>query len=110
MGDKVRLSQSRRAFRKGYLPQWTIEIFTISSRIPTDPPTYEIVDYDKQNIVGKFYAKELQKVAKEDIALYDIERVVKTRKRAGKVEHYVKWVGYLEKINSWVSDITTRNG
>ena len=109
VGDQVRLTQSRRTFRKGYLPQWTTEIFTVNSRIPTDPPTYQIVDYGKEDIIGKFYAEELQKVIKKDNALYDIERVIKSRKRAGKVEHYVKWIGYPDKFNSWVSDITTRD-
>jgi len=62
LGDKVRLSQAKRAFGKGYLPGWTTEIFKIKTRISTHPPTYEIVDYDGANIAGKFYAEELQKI------------------------------------------------
>ena len=61
MGDKVRLSQSRRAFRKGYLPQSTTETFTVNFKIPTDPFTYEIVEHYEENIVGKFYAEELKR-------------------------------------------------
>jgi len=109
VGDKVRLLQSKRAFRKGYLPGWTTEIFNVKYRVPTDPPTYKIVDYEGENIIGKFYAEELQKVTKEPDALYDVERIIKSRKRAGKVEHFVKWVGYPDKFNSWTSDIITRN-
>ena len=39
---------------------------------------------------------------------FDIERIVKTRKRAGKVEYLVKWRGYSEKFNSWVEALTKR--
>jgi len=109
VSDKVRICQARRPFRKGYLPGWTTEIFTIKSRIPTDPPTYEIIDYDGESVLGKFYAEELQKVTKTN-DVFDIERVVRTRKRAGVVEHFVKWVGYPDKFNSWVSGILIRDG
>jgi hypothetical protein len=110
VGDKVRISQSRRVFRKGYLPSWTTEIFTVKTRVSTDPATYEIADYDGESIAGKFYAEELQKVIKNADALFDIERVIKTRKRAGVTESFVKWVGYPDKFNSWVTGIITRNG
>ena len=39
------------------------------------------------NIKGTFYTDELQFVTKLDDALFDVERIVKTRKRAGKVEY-----------------------
>ena len=107
--DKVRICQSRRPFRKGYLPGWTEEIFSIESRIPTDPQTYAIVDYSGEAIVGKFYAEELQKVTKDD-DVYNVERVIKSRKRAGVLEHFVKWVGYPDKFNSWTNDIIPRDG
>ena len=109
-GDKVRLCQARRPFRKGYLPGWTTEIFTVKSRISTDPPTYEIVDYDGESVLGKFYAEELQRVSKTADDFYDVERVIKTRKRGGVVEHFVKWVGYPDKFNSWTSGIIVRDG
>jgi len=41
-------------------------------------------------------------VSKPDDALIDIDRIVKTRKRGGKVQYLVTWRGYLEKFNSWV--------
>jgi len=108
-GNKVRISQARRAFRKGYLPGWTTEIFTVKSRFATDPPTYAIVDYGGEEIAGKFYAEELQKVTKTD-DVFDVERIIKSRKRGGVTEHFVKWKGYPEKFNSWVGGIIVRNG
>jgi len=45
-------------------------------------------------------------VSKLDVALFDIERIVKTRKRADKVEYLVKRRGYPETFNSWVEALT----
>jgi hypothetical protein len=53
---------------------------------------------------GKFYEAELQKVTKTD-DIFKVERVLKTRKRKGKVEYFVKWLGYPEKFNSWTFDV-----
>jgi chromobox protein 5 len=36
--------------------------------------------------------------------VYEVEKFIKTRKRDGKVEYYVKWKGYPDKFNSWTSD------
>ena len=104
--DRVRISKTRRQFKKGYLPNWSDELFTVAVRHPTDPPTYEIDDYDKERVKGKFYKLELQKVSKAD-DVYKVESILKTRKRKGKKEYFVKWFGYPDKFNSWVSNIKT---
>jgi hypothetical protein len=83
-----------------------MEIFKIKSRLPTEPPTYELIDYDGEAIKGKFYEQELQKVSKEEDT-FKIEQILKTRKKAGKTEYFVKWLGYPAKFNSWVSNIIT---
>lgn len=104
VGDEVRISESRGTFQKGYLPHWSEEIFTVYERHPTDPPTYSIKDYDGEAIKGRFYAEELQKVSKED-DVFKVEKVLKTRKKSGKTEYYVKWKGYPAKFNSWTDQI-----
>jgi len=74
--------------------------------MPTAPVTYKLKDLFGDDIKGTFYGDEHQIVPKPDDALYDIERIVKTRKRAGKIEYLVKWRGYPEKFNSWVEALT----
>ena len=106
LGDRVRISKTRRQFKKGYLPNWSDELFTVAVRHPTDPPTYEIDDYDKECVKGKFYELELQKVSKAD-DVYKVESILKTRKRKGRKEYFVKWFGYPDKFNSRVSNIKT---
>ena len=74
VGDKVRLSRGKREFKKGYLPSWTDEIFTIESRRPSDPPVYKVKDYNGEVLEGNFYAFELQRVIKED-NVYKIDKI-----------------------------------
>ena len=101
----MRIKQSKRAFKKGYLPSWTEEIFTIHSLYPSDPPTYILKDYSDEIIKGKFYEAELQVVTKTD-DVFVVESVIKSRKRGSKIEYFVKWRGYPEKFNSWVDNLT----
>ena len=37
VGDRVRIAMQKRLFRKGYLGDWSHEIFEIKSRLPTVP-------------------------------------------------------------------------
>ena len=106
VGDTVRISMATRPFRKGYLPNWTTELFTVSAKIARHPPVYMIKDYDGEELDGTFYEQELQRVINTD-DMYQVEKVLDTRKRRKKTEYYVKWVGYPDKFNSWVTDLHT---
>ena len=53
-------------FEKGYLPNWTEEIFTISRVLGTIPIQYKVRDYRNEEIDGSFYGAELQKVIKPE--------------------------------------------
>ena len=84
VGDTVRISMAARPFRKGYLPHWTTELFTISAKIARHPPVYMIKDYDGEELDGTFYEQELQRVINTD-DMYQVEKVLDTRKRRKKV-------------------------
>jgi L-rhamnose mutarotase len=104
VGDKVRISKYKHVFEKGYLPNWSFEIFTVVERFPTYPVTYGLTDLSDEPIKGKFYEPELQLVTKTD-DIYIVEKVLKSRRRNGKLEYLVKWQGYPTKFNSWTSDV-----
>jgi transposase InsO family protein len=106
VGDHVRISMHREPFQKGYTGNWSEELFVIATRHPTVPVTYGLQDLSGEDIKGKFYELELQKVIKTD-AVYIVEKILKTRKRAGKIEYYVKWRSYPDKFNSWVDNVDT---
>ena len=69
-------------------------------------PLYTIVDWDGDPITGTFYQQELEKVLVDPDKTFQIEKVLKTRKRKGhKKEYFVKWLYYPKKFNSWVTNI-----
>ena len=105
VGDQVRIGMTTQPFRKGYLPKWTEEIFRVVSVIDRSPPVYKLEDYEKEPIEGTFYAQELQKVLPPSDDVYKIERIISSRKRRGVTEYLVKWQGYPDKFNSYVTDI-----
>ena len=105
INDKVRISKAKRHFRKGYLGSWSEEIFTIRKIINTMPITYEIEDWDGEEIKGSFYEQELQKI--KPPVYFDVEKVLKERKdpKTGSKSYLVKWRGYPSSLNSWVKDL-----
>ena len=102
LGDQVCISKSRHTFKKGYLPSWTQEIFTVTKIIPRVPTVYRLRDYTDDEIEGVFYAEELQKVQKSD-DIYKIEKILAEKKENDKVKVLVKWLGYNKKCNTWIS-------
>ena len=82
----MRLSKAKRTFKKGYLPNWTEELFTIVRCIKTSNPVYVV----KEEILkGTFYAEELQKIIKTD-DVHKIETILKKRKKGRRVQYLVK--------------------
>jgi len=70
---------------------------------------WHLKDLGGDHIKGSFYCQKLQVVSKPDDALFDIDRIVKTRNTGGKVEYLVKWREYHERFNSWVEALTKKN-
>lgn len=108
-GDRVRMTMAKRPFKKGYLPSWSEELFTVVKQIRSYPTTYKVQDDHGDVLEGSFYDQELQKVADKDV--YKIERILSTRKRKKKKEYLVKWAGYPDSFNSWIleSQLQTYN-
>ena len=78
VGDKVRIVRKKGTFEKGFRPNWTKEVFTITTVKATKPPTYTIEDTRGVPVQGSFYEQELQTSVQE---IYRIERVFKRGER-----------------------------
>ena len=59
VGDKVRISKKKGTFEKGYLPNWTEEVFSIAQRLRRISPVYRLREYDGTMLEGTFYEREL---------------------------------------------------
>ena len=81
VGDLVRISKYKNIFAKGYIQNWSEEVY--SKVKDTVPWTYVISDLNDQPIAGTFYDKELHKTSQERF------RVEKSIKRKGD-KFYVK--------------------
>ena len=84
-------------FENGFTPNWTEEVFTISSVKATKPPTYTVKDTLGKPVQGTFYEQELQLSAQE-IFRSRIGRVLKKRKN----QVFAKWKSYSDAFNSCI--------
>ena len=57
VGDRVRISKYRNIFAKGYMPNWSEEVFVIKKVKNTVRWTYVINDLNGEEIIGTFYEK-----------------------------------------------------
>ena len=76
VGDHVRISKYKNIFSKGYTPNWSEEIFVIEEVKNTVPWTCVINDINGDEIIGKFYEKQLQKTNQQE---FMIEKVIRKR-------------------------------
>ena len=75
-GDRVRISKYKNIFSKGYMPNWSEELFVIKKIKNTVPWTYIINDLNGEEIIGTFYEKELQGTNQQE---FRIEKVIKRK-------------------------------
>lgn len=97
IGDKIRISKYKNIFAKGYLPNWTNEVFEVFRVQPTTPETYILKDNKGEILQGSFYGHEMVKSNTGDV--YLVEKIIKQEK--DKV--FVRWLGFDKTHDSWVS-------
>ena len=103
VGDYVRINKTKGAFRKSYIAGWSREVFRVKKVDSTAyPVTYRIVDEAGEEVLGRFYTQELQGASAPEF--YDVEKIVKKRKKNKKTQYLVKWLGYSDAHNSWVDE------
>ena len=95
VGDHVRISKYKNIFAKRYMRNLSEEVFIISKIKNAVRWTYVINDLNGEEIIGRFYEKELQKTNQKEF------RIVKVLKKKGD-KLYVKWKGYDNSFNSWI--------
>jgi hypothetical protein len=108
IGDYVRLVTYKGAFDKNaFSHKWTTELHVIVNRdVRQSVARYQLVDYSRDQVIGYFYERELQKVYLEDIPYFKIEKVLRERRiRDGGREYFVKFKNWPDKYNAWVNEV-----
>ena len=95
VGDLVRISKYKNIFAKGYVPNWSEQIFIIKKIKNTVPWTYVLNYLNGEEIIGTFHENELQDTSQKEF------RIVKILKKKGD-KLYVTWKGYDNLFNSWI--------
>ena len=62
VGDFVRLAKVDIPFRKGYKQWFTDEVFEVFDKPTRNPPTFTLIDTNRETIEEKFYESELIRV------------------------------------------------
>ncbi|CAJ0570586.1 unnamed protein product, partial [Mesorhabditis spiculigera] len=112
VGDTVVLSNRRQTFQKGFRGLWGTELFVVRHVDMRIPVTYRVADLNGELVEGRFYEQELQRAENRE-GVYKVEKVLRERRRRGKIEYFVKWLDYGDEFNSWVAaddvvDLTPR--
>ena len=103
IGEQVKLSFLKRPFERAYDQTFTGEVFHVTERMMKQGiPVYTLKDYNNGPILGYFYEGEMQKAFVNEDTVYKIENILKSRKRRGRKEVLVKWLGWPSKFNSWI--------
>jgi hypothetical protein len=99
VGDYVLIDKEKGKFSKGYLPNYTEELFKIKQVKNTNPTHYKITDLNGEDILGVFYDPNFSKTTLEPNQR--ISEIIKERITSkGKKEYLVQWIG--EKTQEWI--------
>lgn len=97
IGQNVRISKYKHVFAKGYLPNWTNEVFTVHRVQPTIPETYILRDSKGNLLHGGFYGHEMLKSKTGNV--YLVEKVLK--KRGDNL--LIRWLGFDKSEDTWIN-------
>ena len=60
-------------------------------------------------VIGWYQEDELRLVQSNDIIYWNISKILKKRKRKGRIQYLVSWQGYPSKFNSYVDEADIKN-
>ena len=95
IADHLKISKYKNIFAKGYVRNWSEEVFMIKKIKNTVPWTYVIYNLKGEEIIGTFYEKELQNANQKE---FRVEKVIK-RKGDGKATKAVLITTLIKKTS-----------
>ena len=103
IGDQCRISSIRRPFERGYLQNFTTEVWTVCE-VMNNLPLARYRVKDSQNEILDCILNENELVHYTPKNKYAIHKILKTRHLNGKKQFLVNWLHYDDKFNSWVNE------
>ena len=107
-GQHVRILKPKEPFTKGYIPQYTWEVFQIEKVIPGSPPAYSLQDLNGERIENAlFYEPELSPVDSSQLTdeSYPIREILARKTTAAGVKMIkVWWQGFPKKEATWIKE------
>lgn len=104
-GDKVRISKHLGAFNRGYLPNWSEELFTVTDKVKGDLKTlYKLKNKEGSENLQRYYNEEIQKINKTPNKTFKVESIVESKTENGRNWVKVKWIGFSSKYNKWIPE------
>lgn len=100
--DFVRIQIDKGIFSKKYNDTFSGEIFQVRQIIKSNPLAFKIDDLLGEDILGKFYSDELQKIDMK-YEKFIIRKILKKLKNGDEMFYKVEWVNYGDKFNSIIS-------
>ena len=106
VGVQVKVSVMKRLFSREYDQQFMHEVFAITHRYKNQGVAlYTLKDLLDEDLDGRFHEWELRKVHVDQDTVYNIERVIKRKKK----QVLVRWLGWPKKFDSWISEELIQN-
>ena len=102
LGQTVRISKYKTVFEKGYLPNFTEEVFKIKQVHYGTPIVYSLEDLKGEKIKGIFYAEELSPYSVSDETTYKIDKILGKKTVKGKKLLLVSYKGWPSKFDEWL--------
>lgn len=102
VGEQVRISRIRPIFENIFQGNYSYEVFTVHQILDTSPVTYKLSDYSGEVLDGSFYEAELEKT--QVPTYYEVEKILSTRTVGRKKQYLVKFYGWPDKFNEWLTE------
>lgn len=100
IGSLVRLNRLRGLFEKESSWTWTEEVFRVTRHNSSHPiPLIYVEDLTGEPILGGLYPEEYQSISWN--GKREVDKVIKTRKKGGRLEYFVSYRGWPKKFNAW---------
>ncbi|XP_061193922.1 uncharacterized protein LOC133202165 [Saccostrea echinata] len=105
VGDTVRISHLKHVFERKFMEKFTGEVFKIKSRfLKQNIPMYKLQDLRNEDLTGSFYEQELQKIEKLEDTLWEVEKILRKRRRNNQTYVLIKWLNFPRSFNSWMPE------